>query len=218
MKQYLSFLAVSIWALGLSGCATKTYVDDKVTEVNQRIDTVDNSAKQGIRRLDAQVGLMDAAIKSQDERLAKNEADIAMAQKVAQEALERAIAASKLAEGKILYEVVLTDEHFNFGIDDDNISKETAVALDSFASQLKAQNKGVYVEVQGHTDSRGEAPHNLKLGERRAMAVYRYLHAKGGLPLHRMNVISYGETRSVASNMTEDGRKKNRRVVLVVLK
>ena len=50
------------------------------------------------------------------------------------------------------------------------------------------------------------------------MAVYHYLHTKGGLPLHRMNVISYGESRPVASNMTEAGRKQNRRVVLVVLK
>ncbi|NWG86787.1 MAG: OmpA family protein [Hydrogenophilaceae bacterium] len=211
MKRLISVLALIALALGLSACATRTYVDDKVAVVNQRVDEVDSNAKQGIRRLDAQVGLMDATLKAHEEM-------IAAAQKTAQEALDRAIAAGKLSEGKMLYEVVLSDDHFKFGIDDDKLSKETKAALDSFAGQIKAENKGAYIEIQGHTDSRGEASHNDKLGERRAMAVYQYLHTKAGLPLHRMNVISYGETRPLASNMTEDGRKQNRRVVLVVLK
>jgi outer membrane protein OmpA-like peptidoglycan-associated protein len=211
MKRLTTVLALLAAALGLSGCATRTYVDDKVAVVNQRVDEVDNNAKQNIRRLDAQIGLMDTTLKAHEEQ-------IAAAQKTAQEALERAVAAGKLSEGKMLYEVVLSDDHFKFAPDSDKLSKESMAALDTFARQLKAENKGAYVEIQGHTDSRGEAPHNDKLGERRAMAVYQYLHTKTGLPLHRMNVISYGESRPVASNMTEAGRKQNRRVVLVVLK
>ena len=211
MKNVMAMVLVSGVALLQAGCATKTYVDDKVTEVNQRIDTVDNNAKAGIRRLDAQVGLMDTSVK-------KLEEDVASVSRTAQEALDRATAAGKLAEGKLMYEVVLSDDHFNFKPGSDELGKETMAALDSFAARLRAENANVYVEIQGHTDSRGEEGPNLKLGEKRAMAVYHYLHTKGRLPLHRMNVISYGESRPVASNINDTGRKQNRRVVLVVLK
>lgn len=197
-----------------AGCATRGYVDDKVTEVNQRIDGVDSNVK----RLDAQLGLTDVSLKMHTDQIAKLESDVATLSRTAQEALDRATAAGKLSEGKMLYEVVLSDDHFKFKPGSDKLSKETKAALDSFAARLRAENAGAYVEVQGHTDSRGEEPQNLKLGERRAMAVYHYLHTKGRLPLHRMNVISYGESRPVANNINEAGRKQNRRVVLVVLK
>lgn len=218
MKQLFWIFPLLALAAVQSGCATKGYVDDKVTEVNQRIDGVDNNAQAGIKRLDAQVSLLDLSLKTQGEQLTKVEGDVATISRTAQEALDRANAAGKLAEGKMLYEVVLSDDHFKFGAGSDKLSKETKAALDSFASKLKSENSGAYVEIQGHTDSRGEEPVNKRLGERRAMAVFEYLHTKGGLPLHRMNVISYGEARPVASNMTADGRKQNRRVVLVVLK
>ncbi len=218
MKRFFWMVLLLGLAVLQAGCATKAYVDDKVTEVDRRLDTVDNNAKAGIKRLDAQLGLMDVSLKMHTDQLTKLEGDVATISRTAQEALDRATAAGKLAEGKMLYEVVLSDDHFKFGPGSAKLSKETKAALDSFAAKLKSENKGAYVEIQGHTDSRGEEPVNQKLGEHRAMAVYQYLHTKGGLPLHRMNVISYGESRPVASNMTEPGRKQNRRVVLVVLK
>ena len=218
MERLMGMAALLGLVVLQAGCATKGYVDDKVGEVNQRIDAVDGEAKAGIKRVDAQLGLMDVSLKVHGEQLLKLEGDLANVSRTAQEALERATAAGKLAEGKMLYEVVLSDDHFKFGPGSAKLSKEAKAALDSFAIQLKKDNKGVYIEVQGHTDSRGEVPQNHKLGERRAMAVYQYLHTKTGLPLHRMNVISYGESRPVASNMTEAGRKQNRRVALVVLK
>ena len=211
MKRLFWMISLLGLAVVQAGCATKGYVDDKVTEVNQRVDSVDNNAKAGIKRLDAQMGLMDLSLK-------KMEDDLSVASRTAQEALERATAAGKLAEGKLMYEVVLSDDHFNFKPGSDELGKETVAALDSFAARLRAENANVYVEIQGHTDSRGEEGPNLKLGEKRAMAVYQYLHTKGRLPLHRMNVISYGESRPVASNINDTGRKQNRRVVLVVLK
>jgi outer membrane protein OmpA-like peptidoglycan-associated protein len=104
-----------------------------------------------------------------------------------------------------------------FGLDSSQLSSDAKAALDAVAAKLKADNQGVYIEVQGHTDSTGSDDWNLVLGARRAEAVMRYLNIQGGLPLHRMNTISYGETKPVADNNSRDGRAKNRRVVLVVL-
>ena len=57
----------------------------------------------------------------------------------------------------------------------------------------------------------------MNLGEKRAEAVRRYLSREQGLPLHRMSIISYGESEPIADNSTAAGRAHNRRVVLVVL-
>jgi outer membrane protein OmpA-like peptidoglycan-associated protein len=58
---------------------------------------------------------------------------------------------------------------------------------------------------------------NERIGLQRAEAVKRYLHEKHQIPLHKMNVISYGEDKPVAPNTTKEGRAQNRRVVIRVL-
>ncbi|MFB0532801.1 MAG: OmpA family protein [Desulfatiglandales bacterium] len=55
------------------------------------------------------------------------------------------------------------------------------------------------------------------MGQARAEAVYYYLHTQQGIPLHRMNAFSYGETKPVADNTNSSNRAINRRVTLVVV-
>jgi outer membrane protein OmpA-like peptidoglycan-associated protein len=138
------------------------------------------------------------------------------AQGTAAEALARAKAAHKLAEGKFLYEAVLSDDSVKFPVNGDELSPEARARLDELAQKLKSDNRNVYLEIQGFTDSSGDHKYNLKLGETRAEAVQRYLHRKG-VALTRMSTISYGEEDPVVSNSTAEGRAQNRRVVVVVL-
>jgi outer membrane protein OmpA-like peptidoglycan-associated protein len=141
------------------------------------------------------------------------------ASRTAQEALERAVAAGKLAEGKFVYETALSEATaLAFKFEGDELSASAKKVLDDFAARLKSENRSVFIEIQGHTDNTGGSAFNLRLGEERAEAVRRYLNMKGGVALHRMSVISYGENAPVASNKTRAGREQNRRVVLVVLK
>jgi outer membrane protein OmpA-like peptidoglycan-associated protein len=111
----------------------------------------------------------------------------------------------------------MTHDTLRFAPDKANLSEEAKTALDEFAARIKADGKPVFIEIQGHTDSRGPAAYNERLGLMRAEAVRSYLHRKGGLPLARMSAISYGHTEPVADNRTREGRMQNRRVVLVVL-
>ena len=83
--------------------------------------------------------------------------------------------------------------------------------------QLKADTKNVFIEIEGHTDNVGDKTFNENLGLERAEAVKRYLYEQHQIPLHRINVISYGEDKPVAPNNTKDGRAQNRRVVIKVL-
>ena len=132
------------------------------------------------------------------------------------EALARANAAHKLAEGKFLYEVVLSDDSVKFPVDRDALSPEAEARLSELVQRLTSENRNVYLEIQGHTDASGDAAHNEQLGQARAEAVRRYL-SRQGIALNRMSTISYGEDSPVASNETPEGRAQNRRVAIIVL-
>ena len=94
---------------------------------------------------------------------------------------------------------------------------EAKARLDQMVTELKADPKGIFIEIEGHTDNAGDTDVNEKLGLERAEAVKRYLYEQHQVPLHKINVISYGEEKPVAPNNTRDGRAQNRRVVVKVL-
>lgn len=207
MQTWMLALALPACLVAASGCATKKYVNETVKAetqpINTRIDDVEGQVEQTQTNIDEQGQAL--------------RGEIGEVSKTAQDALDRAQAAGKLAEGKFLYETVLTDNEARFGFDSSKLSPEAEAALDQFAAKVKADNKNVYIEIQGHTDATGSESYNQKLGLERAQAVWHYLSQKHGFALHRMNVISYGESEPIADNGTREGRAQNRRVTLVVL-
>ncbi|MCA1978102.1 MAG: OmpA family protein [Thiobacillus sp.] len=203
------FLAALATAALLGGCATKDYVNEQIAGVNKRVDG--QQAETSDR-----FGKTASLIQGLENRVNSQQTALDGASRTAQEALERANAAGKLAAGKFLYETTLTSQ-IAFGFDGSTLSEQAKQALDDFAAKIKAENRNVYIEIQGHTDSSGTEASNLRIGEARAEAVRRYLAIQHGFALHRMNVISYGESAPIASNKTRTGRAENRRVTLVVL-
>lgn len=151
-----------------------------------------------------------------DARVDQTDANVQQVAGTAGEALNRANAAHKLAEGKFLYEVVLSDDSVKFPVNADQLSPEAEQRLAELAQRLKAENRNVYLEIQGHTDARGDERYNQQLGASRAEAVRRTL-SQQGIALNRMATISYGEASPVAPNDTPDGRAQNRRVAIIVL-
>lgn len=148
---------------------------------------------------------------------ARQNAQIQELNSTARQALERATDAGQLAEGKFLYTVVYTDaDGLVFDTNSSTLSSSVQAQLSELAGNLIAENENVYLEIQGYTDSTGDAEYNEWLGQRRADSVRRYLHEQG-VALDRMATISYGEAEPVASNDTAEGRAMNRRVVVVVL-
>ena len=183
--------AVMVGAVGMSGCATKGYVNDKFAAEDQKV-----TAEQS--------------------RLDQHDTHIADLDRTSREALERAEAAGKLAEGKFLYSMVLSDDSVKFPTDSSQLSSEAQARLMDFVTKLKADNKNVYLEIQGHTDSTGPKTLNMRLGEERAETVRRFMNQQG-VPLNRVSTISYGDAAPVAPNNTRAGRAQNRRVVVIVM-
>lgn len=192
----LTFVAV--------GCASKKYV---------KTETATVEAKMG-ERMDG----LESQVETNQTRITEQEAEIQEVSRTAQDALDRAIAAGQLAEGRFIFETVMTDEQVRFGLNRADLSTEAGAALDAFAELIRSDDANVFIEIQGHTDSQGSATHNLELGLKRAESVRRYLNQAHGFPLHRMSVISYGAEEPIASNETAEGRAQNRRVALVVLR
>jgi len=113
--------------------------------------------------------------------------------------------------------VTLSEDQGNFKFGQAALPDEAKARLDEVASQLKANPNGAFIEVEGYTDSVGSKDYNQKLGLQRAESVKRYLYSQHQIPLHRINVISYGAENPIAPNNTRAGRAKNRRVVIKVL-
>lgn len=148
----------------------------------------------------------------------KNEKNKSRESKNVRQAMERAKKAGKLTEGKFLYEMILSDESVYFGFNRSDLSNEARTVLNLYAQELKIQGKNIYVEIQGHTDNIGTDNYNYTLGLSRAERVMHYLRREHGIPLHRMNTISYGESMPVVDNEKPENRAKNRRVAIVVMR
>ena len=100
-----------------------------------------------------------------------------------------------------------------FDVDKTDIKPDSTKTLDEVASLLKI-DRSLKLEISGHTDNTGTAEHNMKLSDGRAHAVVDALVKNYGIEAARLEAKGYGDTKPVASNDSEDGRAKNRRVEL----
>ena len=201
-------------AVGAStGCVSKKLFRKNVEETDSRVSEAESGIEENERRIR---DLKDET----DSRLAAVDSKADRATEIGQGAMSRAEEASTMADkamkGKLLYEITLSNDKVKFSFNQAKIPSDAAAVLDDLIAKVKAYNKAVYVEIEGHTDSTGSDAYNLQLGEERAMAVRNYLY-EGGIPLHAINVVSRGEQAPVADNKTSDGRAQNRRVVVKVL-
>jgi outer membrane protein OmpA-like peptidoglycan-associated protein len=93
--------------------------------------------------------------------------------------------------------------------------KKVSFALLTEVAQAMKDNPTINVDVEGHTDSQGNDRFNLKLSQRRAESVKKFLVGKG-VSSGRMRPKGYGENVPIADNRTADGRAQNRRVEFVI--
>ena len=203
-------VAASVASVALSGCATKKYVGREVGEINQKVDALSGEMEKTQERVKRSEVRIDDVDK-------QAQAGISDAKGSAQTALKRATEAEKAAKGKLIYTVTLSNDKVTFPINRAAVSPDARALVDEAIAQLKAENRGVYFEIEGHTDSSGSEAYNEKLGLDRATAVRNYMHDQQGIALNRIEVISYGETKPVVDNKTREHRAQNRRVVINVL-
>lgn len=223
MKRFVTAVAISALALGGSACATKKMVKQQVGEVNDKVDSLTKSVEENQQRTQANEGKIadvDQRAQAASQR-AFGRADEAYT--AAGKASETANAVNTRADvleknsKKIVYEVVLSEDKGGFKFGQAKIPTDMQSEIAQIVQQWKANPNGGYIEIEGHTDNVGTKQFNYKLGLDRAEAVKKYLYENEQIPLHKMNVISYGEEKPIAPNKTRAGRAQNRRVVIKLL-
>ena len=231
-----SLIAASMIALTVAvapACATKKFVRTEVGNVNSKVDTLTGTVeetqertRQNAERIGAVDAKAEAAGKSATD--ARSAADAAAQQATAANSAAAkansaaAAVSTKVDEvvartGRLVYEVTLSEDQGNFKFGAKDLPDEAKARLDEIVTSLKSDPKGVFIEIEGHTDNVGSKLLNERLGMERAEVVKRYLYEQHQVPLHKINVISYGEDKPVAPNNNREGRAQNRRVVVRIL-
>jgi outer membrane protein OmpA-like peptidoglycan-associated protein len=225
-RNYMMAVPIAVIAIGGSACASKKFVRTSVGEVNEKVDSQGRTIEETQERVRKNEG----RISEVDQRAQAAAQSASQANEAASAANNAAKAAAKVGEeanGKIetfdkqnkrlVYEVVLSEDQGNFKFGKTTLPDEAKQKIDEMVAQLKQDPKNVFLEIEGHTDGVGDKAVNEKIGLARAEAVKRYLYEQYQIPLHKMNVISYGKDKPIAPNKTKAGRAQNRRVVIKVL-
>jgi peptidoglycan-associated lipoprotein len=225
-----SLIGVTLLAMTVAvapACATKKFVRTEVGAVNTKVDTLSTTLEQTQGRIqqdEARIGQVDqkaesAGAAAQKAQSTADAASAAITQTRTQvNTRVDQVAADVTAGRKLMYEVTLSEDQGNFKFAQAELPDEAKAKIDQAVAQLKgSQGKDLYIELEGHTDNVGTKDGNYELGLERAEQVKRYLYMQHQIPLHKINVISYGEDKPVAPNNTRVGRAQNRRVVFRVL-
>jgi peptidoglycan-associated lipoprotein len=220
------FMAVPVAVLAVGGttaCASKKFVRTSVGEVNDKVDSMGRSLEETQERTRKNEGrITEVDQKAQAAAQSAQQANDAAtaANRAAGEARTEAngkFDAIDKANKRLVYEVVLSEDSGNFKFGKTELPDEAKAKIDEMVAHLKQDPKNIFIEIEGHTDNVGDKNINQKLGLERAEAVQHYLYEQYQIPLHKMNVISYGEDKPIAPNKTREGRAQNRRVVIKVL-
>src|SRR5260221_1315630 len=180
-RKFLVALPIVVLAVGGStACATKKYVRTSVGEVNQKVDSQGRAieeTQERTRRNEGSISEVDtkAAAAAQAAQAANDAAAAAhsAANAVGTEANSKFDDIDK-ASKRLVYEVVLSEDQGNFKFGKTVLPDEAKAKIDEMVTQLKADPKGAYFEIEGHTDNVGDKAMNEKLGLNRAEAVKRY--------------------------------------------
>jgi len=103
-------------------------------------------------------------------------------------------------------------EKIQFEYNDSKIKEVSYDLLNEIAQVIKDNPHIKKIQIEGHASSEGNDNYNMRLSDRRAKSVMEYLVSKGGIAADRLTAKGFGETKPIASNDTEEGREKNRRV------
>jgi len=231
LRKFFMALPITVLAVGgTTACASKKFVRTSVGEVNSKVDSLGHSVEETqerTRRNEGRITEVDQKAQAADQKAQAAGQSAQQANQLATEARTAANDVGSKADSKfeaidktnrrLVFEVVLSEDQGNFKFGQTTLPDEAKRKIDEMVMQLKQDPKNVFIEIEGHTDNVGDKVTNEKVGLERAEAVQRYLYEQFQIPLHKMNIISYGEEKPVAPNKTKAGRAQNRRVVIKVL-
>jgi outer membrane protein OmpA-like peptidoglycan-associated protein len=210
------------------GCASKKYVRQQVSPVDQRVVALDQKVDDQGRTIYSLESKVDQNISRMDETIGANTERADEANRRAMEANDAAAEAygvanegrTRVAKLERQFEQVhdyrlLTTGTVLFGFDKSELDDDAKASIGNLMRNIEGYPNFV-IEVQGFTDKTGNAKYNLNLSESRADSVVRYLNTTYDVPLRSIHKLGVGSADPTADNSTREGRKLNRRVEIRV--
>lgn len=203
-KNPYVFLGGMLILLGAQGCvATRNWVAEQIAPLTERVTEVEGR----VANVDGRVNEMGGKLSGVEGRLGETEAKA-----------DGALAT--LANLRLQRKLVLQlEKGANFGFDSASLSEVTRREINGFLSDVKGDvretDKTIFL-VAGHADATGPAEYNYDLGRRRADRVARHLIIDKGIDPTKVITVSYGESAPIVENTTREGRRKNRRIEILV--
>jgi len=215
----MAVISIAVAVLTVSGCATKKYVRNRVNERATPLENRTGELEETSRRNTQDIS-----------RISRDVEDVRGRADRAQQQADRAASSAEQANTRVTgVEQSIGDLRTNldkytvqktvtiqFKVGKSDLLPEATSALDELASQIKDRN-GFLLEIEGFASSDGDDILNDRLSAARSEAVRRYLAEHHNIPLFRMSILGFGESRPVADNTTLEGRTQNRRVEVRLL-
>lgn len=185
-----------------------------------RLNQLGPSSEELKRELDAlrsQTSAAQAGLSSLSNKVDNQGTALVKAREAADDAI-KITRDSRMVSGKIVDSLTLSQDMVLYSYEQPELTAKGRAAMDNLIASVKPLMPHAFIEIIGFSDDFSLNSQNRQIALERAESVRRYLHEVGGIPLHRMSTISYGDLKPLASNTSMENRSLNRRVVIQVLK
>jgi outer membrane protein OmpA-like peptidoglycan-associated protein len=173
--------------------------------------------KSQLDALHSQTSAQQSDLSTLSGRVDKQASALAQASETAADAVKIA-RDSRMVSGKIVDSLTLTDDMVLYNYEQPELTPKGRAAMDELIARARPQLPYIFIEIIGYIDDVSLGSQNRRIALERAESIRRYLFEVGGIPLHRMSVISYGALKPVDNDNSLEGRSRNRRVTVQVLK
>ncbi len=219
MRTTVKMMALAaVIVLLASACATRGFVRTEDAVVDAKVDTLAGTVEETQERTvqnAERIDQVDQRAQAANMAAQTSQAAADSAQMAADD-VDGRVDQVQSALGMLITEVTINQAQGGFGSSQSDLPDVARAQLDQLVVQLQGAGQSAFIEIEGHTDNTGDESYNMRLGLRRAEAVKTYLYEQHNVPLHKMNTISYGESRPAVPNDSREARAQNRRVVVKV--
>src|SRR6202167_2555169 len=219
-----SSFATLVLAAGLFlivGCATKNYVKQSITPVDQKIDQVDKSSQSRDSSQVADINKTNQVVDEDEKKLSATDEIAKTADSEAKGAMAKTNQNAK--DLNDLRNVIANIDDYkpagqtvvHFAVNKDTLSKDETAKLDEVATQIGSVQR-YFITVEGFTDQTGTAALNDKLSQARANQVISYLVGSHDVPVYRIHMVGLGDQKLIDEGKGKKAREASRRVEITV--
>jgi outer membrane protein OmpA-like peptidoglycan-associated protein len=217
-----STTALAVGLLFVTGCATKEYVRQQVTPIDQKVTEVDKNSQSRDASQVSDINKTNQAVEETDKKLSATDEIAKTADTTSKGAMSKAdINAKGLGDLRTI--VANIDDYkpagpavvVHFGVNKSALTKDEKANLDGVASQVGSVQR-YFITVAGFTDQTGDAAYNDTLSRERANSVISYLVGSHDIPVYRVHTIGLGEQKLIDEGKGAKARAASRRVEVTV--